>query len=201
MKLYYAPGACSLASHITLQESGLPFQTDKLDFATRITASGEKYADVNPKGYVPALRLDDGSMLTEGVAIMQYVADRSPASNLAPAAGTLPRYHLQEWLNFIATEIHKSYGPMFAPNVTDEAKARAFANLERRYGYVEASLAGKDYLLGSNFTVADAYLFTVSNWSKIVGFDLSPFPNVQAYLARIAARPAVQAALKAEGLV
>jgi glutathione S-transferase len=199
MKLYYSPGACSLASHIVLQESGLPFQTDKLDFATRLTAGGEKFADINPKGYVPALRLDDGSVLTEGPAIMQYIADRAPASNLAPANGTLARYRLQEWLNFISTEIHKTYGPLFG-NVTEEMRTRAFAALTRRYGYVNEWLANKDYLLGDTFTVADSYLFTVSNWSKIVGFDLSPFANVQTYLAKIAARPAVQAVLKAEGL-
>lgn len=200
MKLYYAPGACSLASHIALQETGLPFEFDKVDLAARKTASGEDFLQINPKGYVPALRLDDGSILTEGAAILQYVADRRPESNLAPAAGTLERYRLQEWLNFISTEIHKAFSPLFNRSLPEEARTRGLGQLAKRFGYVETWLADKDYLLGGRFTVADAYLFTVARWSKAVGFDLGPFPKVQDYLARIAARPAVQEAMKAEGL-
>jgi glutathione S-transferase len=201
MKLYYAPGACSLASHIVLQESGLPFELDKLDFSTRKTASGEDFAQVNPKGYVPALRMNDGSILTEGPAIMQYVADLKPDSRLTPAAGTMERYRLQEWLTFIGTEIHKTFSPLWNKNLSPEAREQALERLTRRYGYVDAWLADKDYLVGDHFTVADAYLFVVTGWSKMVGFDLSPFPKVQAFAARIATRPAVRQAMQAEGLI
>ena len=201
MKLYYFPGACSLASHIALQESGLSFETDKLDIPTKTTASGEDFLQINPKGYVPAVKLDDGSILTEGAAILQYVADQNPASGLAPKAGTMERYRLQEWLNFIGTEIHKSYSPMFNKTAPDEAKNLARKLLAKRLGYVEARLADKPYLMGDSFTVADAYLFVVLNWSGHVGFDLDPFPKIKEYVARIAVRPAVLAAMKAEGLI
>ena len=201
MKLYYAPGACSLASHIALHETGLPFEIDKLNVPTKTTASGEDFMRINPKGYVPTLRLDDGNILTEGAAILQYIADQKPESGLAPKAGTLERYRLQEWLTFIGTEIHKSYSPMFNKAAPEEVKTYAQNLLAKRLGYVEAQLANMTYLVGDHFTVADAYFFVVASWSGHVGFDLSPFPRIKEYLARVAARPAVQAAMKAEGLL
>lgn len=200
MKLYYAPGACSLASHIALHETGLPFEIDKYIPATRMTERGEDFTQVNPKGYVPTIRLDDGSILTEGAAVLQYIADRDPASGLAPQAGTMERYRLQEWLTYIGTEIHKTYSPLFNKAVLPEVKERAHELLTRRLAYVETQLANKPYLMGDTFTVADAYLFAVVRWSDRVGFDLARFPRLREYLARIAARPAVQAAMKAEGL-
>ncbi len=200
LKLYYSPGACSLASHIALHETGLPFEIDKYISATKTTAGGEDFLKVNPKGYVPTIRLDDGSILTEGAAVLQYIADQNPASGLAPRAGTMERYRLQEWLTFIGTELHKTYGPLFSKTVTPEAKRQGFDRLTLRLGYVESVLADRPYLIGDSFTVADAYLFVVVRWSKRVGFDLAPFPRLQEYMARIAARPSVQAALKAEGL-
>ncbi len=201
MKLYYAPGVCSLASHIALHEAGLPFEIDRLNVASKTTASGEDFMQINPKGYVPTLRLNDGTILTEGGAILQYIADQKPDSGLAPKAGTMERYQLQEWLTFIGTEIHKSFSPMFNKAAPEEVKNYARNMLARRLPYVEAQLAGKPYLMGANFTVADAYLFVVANWSNHVGFDLTAFANIRAYLARIAARPAVQAAMKAECLI
>ena len=201
MKLYYAPGACSLASHIALHEAGIPFEIDLLNFSTRTTASGEDFLQLNPKGYVPALKLEDGSILTEGAAILQYVADQNPDSGLAPKAGTIERYRLQEWLTFIGTEIHKSYSPLFNKASSDEIKNSARNMLSKRLGYVELQLASNPYLVGNNFTVADAYLFVVVGWSGYVGFDLSPFPKINEYIAKIATRPAVQAAMKAEGLI
>lgn len=201
MKLYYAPGACSLASHIALQETGLPFETDKIIRATKMTESGEDFMQVNPKGYVPTIRLDDGSVLTEGGAILQYIADQNPASGLAPRAGTMERYRLQEWLTFIGTELHKTYSPLFNKAVTPEVKNRGFDLLTRRLGYVEAQLADKPYLMGDTFTVADAYMFVVVRWSERVGFSLDPFPRLREYLARISARPSVLAVMRAEGLV
>ena len=201
MKLYYLPGACSLASHIALHETGLPFEIDKLNAATKTTASGEAFMQVNPKGYVPAIRLDDGSILTESAAILQYIADRNPGSGLAPKAGSMERYRLHEWLTFIGTEIHKTFGPLFNKATTEEAKTNARNLLAKRLDYVETQLASKPYLMGGSFTVADAYMFVVVSWSSHVGFDLSPYPMLKEYIARIAARPAVQAAMKAEGLI
>ncbi|MDD2915672.1 MAG: glutathione transferase GstA [Gallionella sp.] len=201
MKLYYAPGACSLASHIALHETGLPFEIDKLNVPDKKTAAGEDFMQINPKGYVPAIRLDDGSILTEGVAILQYIADRKPDAALAPKAGTLERYRLQEWLNFIATEIHKSFSPLFSKTASDGVKNHMLNLLAKRLGYVETQLANKPYLMGDGFTVADAYMFVVLNWSGHVGFDLGQFPIINKYMARIAARPCVQAAMKAEGLI
>ncbi len=201
MKLYYAPGACSMASHIALHETGLPFEIDKLDSSTMTTAGGENFMQVNPKGYVPTIRLDDGSIMSEGAAVLQYIADQNAASGLAPRAGTMERYRLQEWLTFIGTELHKTYSPLFNKAVSPEAKTRGFDLLTRRLGYVEAQLADKPYLMGEHFTVADAYMFVVVRWSDRVGFDLAPFPRIREYLARIAARPTVQAAMKAEGLI
>ena len=201
MKLYYAPGACSLASHIALQETGLPFEIDKLNVSAKTTSSGEDYMQINPKGYVPAIRLDDGSILTEGGAILQYIADQKPDSDLAPQAGTMERYRLQEWLTFIGTEIHKSFSPLFNKTASDEVKNNARNMLGKRLGYVETQLANKPYLMGAKFTVADAYMFVVLSWSSHVGFDLSSFPRINEYTARIATRPAVQAAMRAEGLI
>lgn len=201
MKLYFSPGACSLASHIALHETGLPFEIDKLNVPDKTTASGEDFMQINPKGYVPTIRLDDGSILTEGAAILQYIADRKPDSGLAPKAGTMERYRLQEWLTFIGTEIHKSYSPLFNKAATDEVKNYARNLLVKRLGYLETQLAHKPYLMGEGFTVADAYLFVVLSWSGHVGVDLDPFPRIKEYVARIGVRPAVQAALKAEGLI
>jgi glutathione S-transferase len=201
MKLYYAPGACSLASHIALHETGLPFEIDKLNVPTKTTSIGEDFMQINPKGYVPAIKLDDGSILTEGAAILQYIADQNPDSGLAPKAGTMERYRLQEWLTFISTEIHKSFSPLFNKASSDEVKNNARDLLTKRIGYVEKQLASKPYLMGDNFTVADAYMFVVVSWSSHVGFDLGQFPRINEYMARIAARPAVQAAMKAEGLI
>jgi glutathione S-transferase len=201
MKLYYAPGACSLASHIALYETGLPFEVDKLNVPTKTTASGEDFMKLNPKGYVPAIKLDDGSILTEGAAILQYIADQNPNSGLAPKAGTMERYRLQEWLTFIGTEIHKSFSPLFNKAASDEIKNYACNLLTKRLGYVETQLANKPYLTGDSFTVADAYMFVVVSWSSHVGFDLGKFPRIKEYMVRIAARPTVQAAMKAEGLI
>jgi glutathione S-transferase len=201
MKLHYAPGACSLASHIALYEAGLSFEIDRLKVSAKTTSSGEDYLKINPKGYVPALRLNDGSVLTEGAAILQYIADQNPAAKLAPNAGTMERYRLQEWLNYIATEIHKSYSPLFDKSTSEEAKAAARTLLEKRLGYVETTLANQQYLMGADYTVADAYLFVVLSWSAHVAFDLAQFPKLREYVARIIARPAVQAAMKAEGLI
>lgn len=201
MKLYYAPGACSMASHIALHETGLPFEIEKVDFATKKTAGGADFMQINPKGYVPAVRLDDGSILTEGAAVLQYIADQSPNSGLAPKPGTMARYRLQEWLTFIGTEIHKTFSPLFNKAAAEEVKTNARNLLTKRLGYVETQLANKPYLMGDSFSVADAYLFVVVNWSNFTGFDLSPFPRLREYMARVAARQTVQAAMKAEGLV
>jgi glutathione S-transferase len=201
MKLYYSPGACSLASHIALHETGLPFEIEKVDFASKKTAGGSDFNQINPKGYVPTIKLDDGSILTEGAAVLQYIADQKPDSGLAPKAGTMERYRLQEWLTFIGTEIHKTFSPLFNKAAAEEVKTNARNLLTRRLGYVETQLANKPYLMGDHFTVADAYLFVVTRWSDHAGFDLGPFPRIKEYLARIAARPAVQAAMKAEGLL
>ena len=201
MKLYYAPGACSLASHIVLHETGLPFEIEKVDFATKKTALGDDFMQINPKGYVPTIKLDDGSILTEGGAILQYIADQQPGSGLAPKAGTMERYRLQEWLTFIGTEIHKTFSPMFNKAAAEEVKTNARNLLTKRLGYVEMQLANKPYLMGDKFSVADAYLFTVVSWSKFTGFDISPFPRLKEYMERVAARPKVQAAMQAEGLL
>jgi glutathione S-transferase len=201
LKLFLKPGACSLSPHIALEEAGLPYDTESVDLAKKVTASGGNYFDINPKGYVPALLLDSGELLTEGPAIVQYIADLVPERQLAPANGTIERYRLQSWLTFIGTELHKSCSPFFNPMAKDDWKSIARANLERRLRHVEDHLAaGNAYLLGEGFSVADGYLFTVLGWMKPIGFDLTPYPSIQAYQARVGARPAVQAALKAEGL-
>jgi glutathione S-transferase len=201
MKLYYSPGACSLSPHIVLREGGFDFQLERVDLKTGQTETGRDYKTVNPLGYVPALALDDGEVLTEGPAIVQYLADRVPEKRLAPPAGRLARYRLMEWLNFISTELHKGFGLLFNPAFPEEAKAIVRAQLERRISEAERRLASKPYVMGEDFSVADAYLFTVLGWGKYVGLDLAPWPELGAYLGRVAARPAVAAALKAEGLV
>ncbi len=200
MKLYLKPGACSLSPHIALEESGLDYETETVDLKTKRTGAGEDYSRINPKGYVPALLLDSGELLTEGPAIVQYIADQVPAKKLAPANGTIERYRLQSWLNFIATELHKSCSPFFNPAAGGDWKKAAAANLERRLGLVNGELEGRSFLLGEDFSVADAYLFTVLGWMKFVGIDLAQWPNLAAFVDRVAARPAVQAALKAEKL-
>lgn len=201
MKLYYAPGACSLASHIALHETGLPFEIEKVDLATKKTALGDDFMQINPKGYVPTIKLDDGSIMTEGGAVLQYIADQQPDSELAPKAGTMERYRLQEWLTFIGTEIHKMFSPIFNKAATEEVKANARNLISKRLGYVETQLANKPYLMGDKFSVADAYLFTIVRWSNFAGLDLSPFPRLNEYMARVAARSKVQAAMQAEGLL
>lgn len=201
MKLYLKPGACSLSPHIVLQELGLAHETEVVDLAKKVTASGANYFDINPKGYVPALTLDDGTLLTEGPAIVQYLADLLPEAKLAPPNGSLARYQLQSWLTYIGTELHKNFTTFFNPAATAEMKTQAGAMLQRRFALVESELASKSYLMGEGFTVADAYLFTVTSWAKFIKFDLSAYPLLQAFQTRVAARPAVQRALKAEGLI
>ena len=198
MKLYLKPGACSLSPHIALEESGLPYETEVVDLKTKITASGADFTKSNPKGYVPALLLDSGELLTEGAAIVQYIADQAPAKKLAPTNGTIERYRLQSWLNFIGTELHKSCSPFFNPASGKEWKEIASANLERRLAYVNEQLEGKPYMMGEDFSVADGYLFTVLGWMKFIKIDLAKWPNLAAFVDRVAARPAVKAALKAE---
>jgi glutathione S-transferase len=201
MKLYYSPGACSLSPHIVLLEAGLNFTAEKVDLKTKKTETGADFTKVNSKGAVPALIMEDGKLLTEGAAIVQYVADQKPQSGLAPASGTLERYRLIELLNYIATEIHKGYSPLWNPAITPEAKAAALAALDKKFTFLTAQLGEKPYLLGDTFTVADAYLFTVLSWSSHVGVDLGKWHALTAYLARVGHRPKVQEALKAEGLI
>jgi glutathione S-transferase len=201
MKLYYMPSACSLSPHIVANELGLPIELVKVDSTTKRTEHGEDFLAINPKGYVPALELDDGSVLTEGPAIVQYLADLKPDAQLAPTNGSMARYRLQEMLGFINSELHKSYTPLFNPASSDAVRTERLAYLHRRYGLIEAALGRTPFLLGEQFTVTDAYLFVVTEWSKFVKFDLSPFPNLMAFQARIAARPAVQAAMRREGLI
>ncbi|HSI57005.1 MAG TPA: glutathione transferase GstA [Ideonella sp.] len=201
MKLYYSPGACSLSPHIALLEAGLPVTLVKASTKTKLLEDGSDFLAINPKGQVPTLELDSGERLTEGPAIVQYIADQAPASGLAPAAGTMARYRLIEWLNFITSELHKGFSPLFNPATVAETKAQAAAALQKRLAWVDSQLEGQRYLLGENFTVADAYLFTVTNWAGAVKLDISGLKNLGRYMARVAARPAVQAALVAEGLV
>lgn len=201
MKLYYSPGACSLSPHIVLHESGLKFEAICAPTKTKKLPDGSDYLAVNPRGYVPLLELDDGQRMTEGPAIVQYIADQVPERQLAPANGTMARYRLQEWLTFIGTELHKGgFTPLFNPAANDEFKAASKERLKGRLAWVNEQLEGKAYLLGDRFSVADAYLFVVTNWCKPMAIDLSPYPNILAFRERMAARPAVQAAMKAEGL-
>lgn len=201
MKLFLSPGTCSLSPHIVLEETGLPYETEWVDLATKQTANGVDFKTINPKGYVPALLLKSGDLLTEGPAIIQYVADQVPEKKLAPANGTLERYRLQGWLSYIATELHKVFTPFFNPASSEDWREAAKANLGRHLTFTDKHLAQHNYLMGDNFSIADAYLFTVLTWPSILGIDLSPWPNVQAFQARISARPAVQAVLKAERLI
>ena len=200
MKLYYLTGACSLASNIALRDAGLKFELVKVDRNTRKAADGLDFNEVNPKGYVPVLTLDNGEVLTENVAVLQYIADRNPGAKLAPAAGTMERYRLMEWLSFINSEIHKSFSPLFNPGMPEEGKQIYRDRLANRFGFVNGELAGKDYVMGDHFTVADAYLYTVTRWAKPMAIDLTGFPNLVAFLERVSARPAVQEALKHEKL-
>lgn len=198
MKLYYAPFACSLSPHIALREAGLTFDLSRVDLRAGKTFDGEDYSALNPKGYVPALKLDNGELLTEGPAIVQYIADLAPSAKLAPAPGSFERVRLQEWLNFISTEIHKAFSPLFSPTLQEPAREQALTRIKRRIAHAEERLKGNPYLLGADFSVADIYLFTVLRWAKGVRLDLAPFTAVSAYLARIAERPAVVAALAFE---
>lgn len=201
MKLYFSPGACSLSPHIALHEAGIAAQYEQVDTKTKAMKSGGDFRSINPKGAVPALELDDGQVLTEGAAIVQYIADRKPETNLAPPAGSMERYRLQEWLNYVASEVHKTFSPMFNPKATDEVKGNQRALLGARFDFLSKALDGKSYLMGDRFTVADGYLFTILNWTVPTGIDLGQWPVLKAYRERVAARPAVQAAMKEEGLI
>lgn len=201
MKLFFSSGACSLSPHIALLEAGLPFELQKVDTKSHKTAEGADFYAVNAKGYVPVLQLNDGQHLTEGPAIVQYIADQKPESKLAPAAGSLERYRLQEWLNFITSEIHKGFSPLFSADTPAEYKEIAKKKLATRFDWTSAQLKGKKYLMGDTFTVADGYLFTVINWGQWVGIDLAAWPVLKDYHARVGARPKVREALKAEGLL
>lgn len=200
MKLYYSPGACSLSPHIVLAESGLPYEIERVDLGQKKTETGGDYRAVNAKGSVPALRLADGSVLTEGAVIVQYVADQCPEAKLVAPAGTMERYRTQEWLNYVGSEIHKGFSPLFNPKLSDDAKEVLKGVLFGRFDWLESQLDGKSYLLGDAFTVVDAYLFTVLGWTKRFG-GLSKWPKLDAYVARVAARPAVQKAMREEGLI
>ena len=198
MKLYYTPGACSMAPHIVAREAGYKFDLEKVDIPAK---DGDDYWNVNPKGYVPALELDDGQVLTEVGVIVQYLADQKPEAGLAPKAGTMERYRLMEAINFAATEVHKQISPLFNPSMTPEMKNIQLGSISRRLDALEKALAGKQYITGDKFSVADAYLFTVLNWTNFHNIDVGKWPNIKAYMARITGRPKVQEAMKAEGLV
>jgi glutathione S-transferase len=198
VKLYLSPGACSLSPHIVLREAGIPFEFETVDTAAKRTKSGADYRSINPKGYVPALELEGGQVLTEGPAIVQYLADQKPAAKLAPPPGSMDRYRVQEWLNFITSELHKSFGPLFSPKTPQEWKETLKTNLAGRFDFLSKKLEGKDYLMGSGFTIADAYLFTILTWTDYVGIDLAKWPVLKAYRERVGARPAVKAAQEAE---
>jgi glutathione S-transferase len=200
MKLYYSPGACSLSPHIALLEAGLPYDLVKVDLKAKKLENGDDFLKVNPKGQVPVLALDSGEVVTEGPVIVQMIADKVAAKNLAPARDSTERYKLQEWLNFITTEVHKSFGPLFSPVLADDAKAFFKDRVMAKFKYIDGALSG-DYLMGKQFTVADGYLFTMLSWADRMKFDLSALPTLLAYKGRVAARPAVQAALTKEGLM
>ena len=201
MKLYYSPGACSLSPHIALLEAGLPYDLVKVDLRAKKLENGDDYLKVNPKGQVPALALDSGELVTEGPVIVQMIADKAAAKNLAPARDSVERYKLQEWLTYINSELHKNIGPMFSPVLADDAKNFFKDRAIGKFRYVDGQLAGKDYLMGKQFTVADGYLFTMLSWADRMKFDLSGLNNLKAYQARVGARPMVQAALTKEGLM
>lgn len=200
MKLYYDPGSCALSPHIVLCELGLDHALEKVDLAAQRTETGADFRAINPKGYVPALALDDGTVLTEGGVIVQWLADRRPDSGLLPPAGSLDRVRVQEWLSFVSAELHRSYTPLFEPDLPADMRDRALARLARKLDFVEAHLADRDWLLGEAFTAADAYCFTILNWAPYVDLDMTPWPALRAYHARAKARPAVQQAMAAEGL-
>jgi glutathione S-transferase len=198
MKLYYSPGACSLSPHIALKEAGIPHELVKVDLKTKTLANGERFDRVNPKGQVPALVLDSGEVITEGPVIVQMIADKAPATHLAPANGTPERYRLQEWLNFVGSEVHKSFGPLFNPTLSDETKTFFRNRINGKLAYIDSKLAGHDYLMGPQFTVADGYLYTMLRWADAMKIDLTAMKNLTAYKDRVAARPRVQAAVAAE---
>jgi len=200
MKLYFSPGACSLAPHIALAEAGVPYATEKVDLRKHAVADGTDYYAINAKGYVPLLELDDGTRISEVAVILQYIADRKPGT-LAPAFGSIERYRVMEWLNFIATELHKQFSPLWYPTTPDATKDAQKAKLATRFDFLAKTLAAQPYLTGSAFTIADAYLFTILNWAPMLKVDLAPWPALRQFQARVAARPAVHAALVAEGLV
>jgi glutathione S-transferase len=201
MKLYYAPGVCSLSPHIVAREAGIPLELQKVDTKTKAMEGGGDYWKINGRGYVPALELDNGEILTEGPAIVQYLADQKPDSGLLPKSGSFERYRVQEWLNFLTSEIHKGFSPLFKPNTPEEYKKISKDNLATRFDWLDKQLAGKDYLMGKQFTVADAYLFVLLNWTKFQSIDLARWPNLAAFQARVGARPKVQEALQNEGLL
>ena len=201
MQLYFAPGACSLATHITLREAGLPFELKRADVQTKKLEDGSDYFAINSKGAVPALKLDNGQVLTEGVAIMQYLADQKPDSGLAPKNGTLERYRLQEWLNYVTSEVHKSFSPLWNPTADPAVKQFTLDNLAKKFEWLNQQLTGKKYLTGDTFTIADSYLFTVLNWTNFLNVDLSKYPAIKDFQARVAARPKVKEAMEAEGLL
>lgn len=200
MKLYYTPGACSLASHIVLREAGLNFEAVRVDLATHLTETGEDFTAINPKGYIPALQFDTGELLTESQVILHYLADSAPDSGLAPAQGTLPRYRVMEWLAYIATELHKSFGPLWNRQTPEAARQLTISQLAKRFDFLNAHLKHQDYLAGEGFGIADAYLFTILRWTDPHHIDLTPWPRLIAYRNTISQRPAVHAALVAEGL-
>ncbi len=200
MKLYYSPGACSLTPHILLRDTGLPFQLERVNTHTHRTEHDADYYAINPKGYVPMLELDDGGSLTEGPVICQYVCDLAGRTDLMPAAGSMARYRVMEWQGYVNSEIHKSYGPLFDATLGDAPKAWFAAGLRRKYEWLATQLAGKEYLTGGTFTAADAYLFNVTRWAKLVKVDLTDLAPLQAFMPRVAALPAVRETLKAEGL-
>ena len=201
MKLYYSPGACSLSPHIALLEAGLPYDLVKVDLKAKKLENGDDYLKVNPKGQVPALALDSGELVTEGPVIVQMIADKVAAKNLAPARDSAERYKLLEWLNFITSEVHKNFGPLFSPVLADDAKAFFKDRVMAKFKYIDSQLPGRDYLMGKQFTVADGYLFTMLAWADRMKFDLSSMPNLLAYKDRVSARPKVQEALTKEGLM
>ena len=201
MKLYYSPGACSLSPHIALLEAGLPYDLVKVDLKAKKLENGDDFLAINPKGQVPVLALDSGEVVTEGPVIVQMIADKASAKNLAPARDSAERYKLLEWLNFVGTELHKNFGPMFSPVLADDAKAFFKDRVMGKFKYIDGALAGNDYLMGKQFTVADGYLFTMLSWAERMKFDLAALPNLVAYKARVGARPKVQEALVKEGLM
>lgn len=201
MKLYYSPGSCAMSPHIVLSETGAAYTLERVDLATKTTETGRPLSEINPQDAVPVLALDNGDTLTEGAAIVQYVADQHPEAGLLPPPGSLARAKVQQWLNYIATEMHKAHVPLFKADYPAASKEIALANINRAYAFVSAALADQPYLTGSAFTVADAYLFTIVNWHKFIGLDLAPWPTLVAYQQKVAARPAVEKAMREEGLL